>query len=73
MLLLNEYSKGVSRDAVEAVRWYRMAANQGIAGAQSNLGECYRNGEGVRKDAVEAVRWYRMAADQGDAHAQINL
>jgi TPR repeat protein len=63
----------VAKDEVEAVRWYRKAADQGDAGAQSNLGFCYANGTGVAKDEVEAVRWYRKAADQGDAGAQSNL
>ena len=50
-----------------------MAAEQGNANAQNNLGEAYYNGEGVAKDTKEAVRWFRMAADQGDADAQNNL
>ena len=52
-------------DAAEAVRWYRLAAEQGYAAAQSNLGVMYDNGE--------AVRWYRLAAEQGYAAAQFNL
>ena len=57
----------------EAVRWYRKAAEQGFALAQSNLGNAYRKGEGVAKDPFEAVRWYRKAAEQGLAQAQFNL
>jgi TPR repeat protein len=52
------------------VEWYRKAAAQGHATAQSNLGACYDQGEGVRKDADKAVEWLRKAADQGDAQAQ---
>jgi TPR repeat protein len=55
------------------VRWYRLAAEQGNASAQSNLGFMYTKGEGVRKDDAEAVRWYRLAAEQGYADAQYNL
>ena len=55
------------------MRWYRLAAEQGHAGAQSNLGVMYANGEGVLKDDAEAVRWYRLAAEQGHAGAQYNL
>ena len=55
------------------VRWYRMAAEQGYASAQSILGNMYLMGEGVSGDAAEAVRWYRMAAEQGYASAQFNL
>ena len=65
--------EGVSEDDAEAARWYRMAAEQGDAGAQYNLGVRYANGEGVPEDDAEAARWYRMAAEQGDADAQYNL
>jgi TPR repeat protein len=63
----------VEKDAREAVRLYRLAADQGHASAQSNLGVCYHNGQGVEKDAKEAVRLYRLAANQGLAGAQVNL
>jgi TPR repeat protein len=65
--------KGVEKDAVQAVHWYRKAAEQGYAAAQLNLGLVYAEGEGVAKDAVQAVRWYRKAAVQGVAPAQYNL
>ena len=55
------------------MRWYRLAADQGDAAAQFNLGVMYAKGAGVLKDDAEAVRWYRLAADQGDAIAQSNL
>ena len=64
------YSAG---DYKEAARLYRLAADQGDADAQFNLGLMYKNGEGVSRDAVEAARLYRLAADQGDADAQFNL
>ena len=54
--------EGVPQDAAEAVRWYRLAAEQGDATAQFNLGNMYRTGRGVPQDAAEAVRWYRRAA-----------
>ena len=60
-------AEGVLKDEAEGVRWYRMAAEQGLAGAQFNLGVMYDNGRGVLKDEAEAVRWYRMAAEQGHA------
>jgi TPR repeat protein len=55
------------------VRWYRLAADQGDADAQFNLGVMYDTGRGVPQDDAEAERWYRLAADQGDANAQSNL
>jgi TPR repeat protein len=63
----------VTKDAVEAVKWYRKAAEQGDTDAQFRIGVSYYDGEGVAKDAVEAVKWYRKAAEQGLADAQTNL
>ena len=50
-----------------------MAADQGNAEAQYNLGVLYNLGQGVPQNHAEAARWYRMAADQGNARAQNNL
>ena len=50
-----------------------LAADQGDADAQYNLGLMYYNGDGVTQDDAEALKWYRLAADQGDATAQSNL
>ena len=57
----------------EAARWYRLAAEQGYAKAQVNLGARYHEGVGVAKDASEAARWWRLAAQQGEVPAQLNL
>jgi TPR repeat protein len=35
--------KGVSKDAKQAVYWYKKAAEQGYAGAQYNLGVIIKN------------------------------
>jgi len=64
---------GVSQDFKEAVRLYTLAAQQGLAGAQINLGVCYEKGQGVTKDLKEAVRLHTLAAQQGKASAQYNL
>jgi hypothetical protein len=63
----------VTQDYTEAFRWYRKAADQGVAGAQYNLGVMYHHGQGVTQDYAEAARWYRKAADQGHAAAQFVL
>ena len=47
----------------------RMAAEQGNASAQCELGDCYSIGKGVAKDEVEAVKWYLKAAEQGSIRA----
>ena len=50
--------------AEEATRLYRLAAEQGHATAQYNLGWCYANGTGVAQDYRAAMAWYRRAAEQ---------
>ena len=52
---------------------YQKAAEQGDAGAQNNLANCYETGTGVAKDATQAVYWYKKAAEQGDPEAQEKL
>jgi TPR repeat protein len=37
---LNYNGQGVTQDYTEAVRWYKLAAAQGHASAQNNLGGC---------------------------------
>jgi uncharacterized protein len=41
--------QGTTRDQKEAVRWYRLAADQGHAIAQNNLCVCYMDGLGVEQ------------------------
>ena len=55
------------------MKWCTLAAKQGNAGAQSNLGEMYRKGQGVPQNDKTAVKWYRLAAKQGIADAQYAL
>lgn len=56
-----------------AVKWYQKAADQGNAGAQSKLGECYYLGKGVAENDAEAVKWFQKAANQEHADAQYYL
>ncbi len=60
-------------DYHEAIKWYRLSAEQGFAKAQLNLGHMYAVGHGVARDDEEAARWYHKAAIQGFAEAQYNL
>ena len=55
------------------MKWYRQAAEQGYATAQTKLGGVLFTGRGVPKDDKEAVKWYRKAAEQGDSSAQFCL
>jgi len=65
--------KGVPQDYKEAIKWYRLSAEQGDASAQSNLGASYEHGHGVLQDYKEANRLYRLSAEQGDTGGQSNL
>lgn len=60
-------------DFKQAAQWFRKAAEQGSAQAQSNLGVMYADGEGVDQNMDEAIRWLRKAAEQGYAEYQHNL
>ena len=47
------------------MKWFRMAAAQGVARLQYNLGVMYFNGNGVIQDYVRAHMWYNLAASKG--------
>ena len=68
-----EAGHGVTKDYVEAFKWYKKSADQHFPAAQNNLGNIYLYGHGVTEDAFEAVTWYRLAGEQGMSEAQINL
>ncbi len=54
--------EGVPQDSKEAVKWYRKAADQGLANAQGKLGAMYYYGQGVPKDYIIAYMWRNLAA-----------
>jgi hypothetical protein len=61
---------GVSKDEVEAARWFRRAADQGESQSERILGLMYEAGRaGLPKDDTQAVFWYRRAVEHGDASA----
>ena len=64
--------EGVPEDDAEAVRWYRMAADQGHAKAQYNLGLMYYEGKGVPVNYVTAYAWWNIAAASGHENSSGN-
>ena len=65
---------GLAKDEREAVRLYKLAADQGESWGQNNLGALYADGlGGLPKDEREAARLYKLAADRGNAAGQTNL
>jgi TPR repeat protein len=72
-----DYEQGVNAafdgDYATAYREFSIAAKEGLALAQYNLGILYFTGRGVERDADEAYRWTSAAAEQGHVAAQFNL
>ena len=60
-------------DYATALREWGPLAKQGLASAQTLLGEMYANGVGVPQDYSTAHKWFSLAAEQGFAPAQFNL
>jgi TPR repeat protein len=64
---------GTEENQEEAAKWFRKAAEQGHARAQTNLGMSYYYGRGVPRDETESLRWLRKAAEQNHPKAQFEL
>jgi TPR repeat protein len=64
---------GVKADAMEAVKWFRLAADQNYPDALAALGEVNQAGQGVPRNLAEAARLYRLAAEKGSVAGQYNL
>lgn len=60
------YNRG---DVMDAIQWYRQAADLGDPHAQVRLGYMYDKAE----ENEQAVTWYRKAAEQGDPAGQQGL
>lgn len=69
------YVKGVEvkRDYKKGLNLLQIAAVQGNAEAQYNLGVTYYNGFGVKQDYQTAKKLWEIAAKQNHAYAQHNL
>ena len=77
------------QDHMEALKWYRLSAEQGHLAAQYKLGTIYDTrysfdyderseryysiDHEVERNDAEAAKWYRLAAEQGDANAQYHF
>jgi hypothetical protein len=59
--------KGVHQNYKTALKWYRLAAEQGFAGHQNNLGAMYE----VLQDYVRAHMWYNLAASSGEVRKHL--
>ncbi|SEN71736.1 hypothetical protein SAMN04488134_101720 [Amphibacillus marinus] len=57
----------------EAIAWYQLAADQGDAYGEFNLGVCYESGIGTHVNIKKAKYWYKKAAVKGDEQAKQKL
>jgi hypothetical protein len=60
--------QGVERNFTEAIKWYRLAAEQGDAIAQFNLASLL-----IHENVEQALQWLVAAAKQDFLFAQVNL
>lgn len=67
------YPPTLPKDYAKALKWFGLAAAQGSAVAEENLGEMYEMGLGVASDAQAALHWYLLAAEKGNADAKEHL
>ncbi|MFT3883122.1 MAG: tetratricopeptide repeat protein [Gemmatales bacterium] len=68
------YGNRVKKDTAEAIKWYRLAADQNDSYGQHYLGACYLHGEGsVKKDDKEAFRWISQSAQLGNKEAMLSV
>jgi len=61
---------GVAKNDGEAVKWFRKAAEQGLANAQGMLGIMYAKGQAVPQDYVLAYMWLNLATEGNQGAAQ---
>lgn len=62
---------GVEKDAAQALRWYRRAAELGDAAAAFQAGQMLDKGVGAPRDVAAATGLMRQAADKGLPAAQV--
>ena len=65
--------RNLPRDPVQALDWFRKAADQNYAPAQYRLGTLFEKGVGVSVDMKTAALWYGRAAEAGHIRAMHNL
>jgi len=62
-------AKGVQRDRIKALYWYKRAYRRGDASAAHNMGILWRN-EGQPK---RALSWFKRAVKMGDEEANLEI
>jgi hypothetical protein len=57
------FGNGTPKDAVQAARWLRLAANKGQRSAQALLGSMLFKGQGVSRQAAMGLFWLTLAKE----------
>lgn len=63
----------IEADTQKAIRYLTMAAENGSAQAEADLGAIFYHGTLVKKDIPESLKWFRRAAEHGHSGAQYSL
>lgn len=64
---------GVEVDFVEAMKWYKKAAEKNQKFSFNAIGNLYRTGSGVNADPKQAYEWFKKGAERKDPQAMLNL
>lgn len=75
-VMIGEKSRKFARtdqERLDAIGWYRLAAEQGYPPGQYLLGLEYASGWVLPVDFKEAEKWFRKGAEQGDGNCQYEL
>jgi TPR repeat protein len=67
--VMYDKGRGVPVDYVEAVRWYKAAAEKGDSQAQHNFGILMYYGVGTERNEEQGKDWIRRAAEQNNQMA----
>jgi len=69
---VGSFYSNTEREAI-AIKWFRLAADQGNAESQFKLAMAYDQGRGISANKIEAIRLYKLAVAQGYSDAQLML
>ena len=72
MGVLNEDGKLIPRSLPDALRYYKMSAEQGNASAQASLSRMMFNGWATPQSNAEGIKWNAKAAAQNNRRALFN-
>ncbi|OHT15697.1 hypothetical protein TRFO_13858 [Tritrichomonas foetus] len=69
LALMLESGENIPKDIEGAIKYYTIAAEGKIKGAQYNLARLFQGLDGVKPNYKESAKWFKCAADQGHVKA----